>query len=159
MLELLEPDWNLNGKAAAGDLQRSVHQALRRRLQQLKAPPSGTLSPAPGPPDHDGSRCAATSSTRRAAWGVTCCGLAIRERTCSSQPGARQLTTDDLRDPGDALANLRRDSVVSNAMSADTQFHVNYRKVELRAPFLVVCTVTAASSATYALRYISSTWC
>ena len=53
--------------------------------------------------------------------------------------GARQLTTDDLRDPGGALANLRRDSVVSNAMSADTEFHVNYRKVELRAPFLVVC--------------------
>ena len=53
--------------------------------------------------------------------------------------GARQLTTDDLRDPGDALANLRRDSVVSNAMSADTEFHVNYRQVELQAPFLVVC--------------------
>jgi len=53
--------------------------------------------------------------------------------------GARQLSTDDLRDPGDALANLRRDSVVSNAMSADTEFHVNYRRVELRAPFLAVC--------------------
>ncbi len=53
--------------------------------------------------------------------------------------GARQLSTDDLRDPDDALANLRRDSVVSNAMSADIEFHVNYRRVELRAPFLVVC--------------------
>jgi len=53
--------------------------------------------------------------------------------------GARQLTTDDLRDPGDAMANLRQDSVVSNAMSADTDFHVNYRRVELRAPFLVAC--------------------
>jgi hypothetical protein len=53
--------------------------------------------------------------------------------------GARQLSTDDLRDPGDALANLRRDSVVSNAMSADVEFHVNYRRVELRAPFLVIC--------------------
>ena len=52
---------------------------------------------------------------------------------------ARQLTTDDLRDPGDALANLRRDSVVSNAMSADTEFHINHRRVELRSPFLVVC--------------------
>jgi serine/threonine protein phosphatase PrpC len=46
--------------------------------------------------------------------------------------GAHQLTTDDLRDPGDALANLRHDSVVSNAMSADTEFHVNYRRVQLR---------------------------
>ena len=53
--------------------------------------------------------------------------------------GARQLMSDDLRDPGDALANLRRDSVVSNAMSADTEFHVNYRRVELQAPFLLVC--------------------
>ncbi|MCE3277456.1 MAG: hypothetical protein K0R13_3311, partial [Propionibacteriaceae bacterium] len=53
--------------------------------------------------------------------------------------GARQLTTDDLRDPGDALVNLRRDSVVSNAMSADTAFHINYRRVELWSPFLVVC--------------------
>ena len=53
--------------------------------------------------------------------------------------GARQLSTDDLRDPGDALANLRHDSVVSNAMSADTEFHVSYRRVELQAPFLLVC--------------------
>jgi hypothetical protein len=53
--------------------------------------------------------------------------------------GASQLSTDDLRDPGDALVNLRRDSVVSNALSADTEFHINYRRVELRSPFLVVC--------------------
>ena len=53
--------------------------------------------------------------------------------------GASQLSTDDLRDPGDALANLRRDSVVSNALSADTEFHINYRRVELQSPFLVVC--------------------
>ena len=52
--------------------------------------------------------------------------------------GARQLTTDDIRDRGDAMANLREDSVVSNAMSADTDFLVNHRKVELTAPFLVV---------------------
>ncbi len=46
--------------------------------------------------------------------------------------GVAQLSTDDLRDPGDAMANLRHDSVVSNAMSADTDFHVSYRRVELR---------------------------
>jgi len=44
MLELLEPDWNLNGKAAASDLQRSVQRALRQRLEELKAPPSGLRS-------------------------------------------------------------------------------------------------------------------
>jgi len=52
--------------------------------------------------------------------------------------GAKQLTVDDLRDPSDAMTNLRRDSVVSNAMSADTEFHVNYRRVKLEAPFLLV---------------------
>ena len=52
--------------------------------------------------------------------------------------GAQQLTVDDIRDRGDAMANLREDSVVSNAMSADTDFVVHHRKVELTAPFLMV---------------------
>ena len=37
------------------------------------------------------------------------------------------------------MSNLRRDSVVSNAMSADTEYRVNYRKTEIEAPFLVAC--------------------
>jgi hypothetical protein len=37
------------------------------------------------------------------------------------------------------MANLRSDSVVSNAMSADTEFHVNYRRVQLQAPFFLLC--------------------
>ena len=37
------------------------------------------------------------------------------------------------------MANLHQDSVVSNAMSADTDFQVGYRRVALEAPFLVVC--------------------
>jgi hypothetical protein len=45
---------------------------------------------------------------------------------------------DDIRDRGDAMANLREDSVVSNAMSADTDFVVHHRQVELTAPFLVI---------------------
>jgi hypothetical protein len=36
------------------------------------------------------------------------------------------------------MANLREDSVVSNAMSADTVFVVHHREVELSAPFLVI---------------------
>ena len=44
MLDLLEPDWNLNGKAAALDLKRSVQSALRERLEELNAPPSGLRS-------------------------------------------------------------------------------------------------------------------
>jgi serine/threonine protein phosphatase PrpC len=140
MLELLVPDWNLNGKAAASDLQRSVQQALRQRLQQLNAPPSGLRSRL--------LRALPTTmalvALQRAQPGGTAWGCHVLwagdSRAYVFEPtGARQLTTDDLRDPGDALANLRRDSVVSNAMSADTDFHVNYRKVKLRAPFLVVC--------------------
>jgi serine/threonine protein phosphatase PrpC len=140
MLELLEPDWNLNGKAAASDLQRSVQEALRQRLEELN-PPSSRLR----------SRLLRALPTTMAlvalqrtqpggpAWSCHVLWAGDSRAYVFEPAGARQLTADDLRDPGDALANLRRDSVVSNAMSADTEFHVNYRKVDLRAPFIVVC--------------------
>jgi serine/threonine protein phosphatase PrpC len=140
MLDLLEPDWNLNGTAAASDLQRSVQQALQERLAELKAPKSGLrsrlLRALP-------TTMAVLALQRTHRTGVTwACHVlwAGDSRAYVFEPdGVRQLSTDDLRDDGDAMANLRRDSVVSNAMSADTEFHVNYRKVELQAPFLVVC--------------------
>jgi serine/threonine protein phosphatase PrpC len=139
MLDLLEPDWHLNGKTAASDLQRSVQQALRQRLEELRPAPSGLRSrlirALP-------TTMALVALQRTQPGGSSWAGhvfWAGDSRAYVFEPsGARQLTTDDLRDPGDALANLRRDSVVSNAMSADTEFHVNYRRVELRAPFLVV---------------------
>jgi hypothetical protein len=53
--------------------------------------------------------------------------------------GLHQLSVDDLRDPGDALANLQRDSVISNAISADTEFRINHRQVPLTAPFFLLC--------------------
>jgi hypothetical protein len=53
--------------------------------------------------------------------------------------GMHQLSIDDLRDPGDAMENLRHDSVISNAISADTEFHINHRRVALEAPFFLVC--------------------
>jgi serine/threonine protein phosphatase PrpC len=140
MLELLEPDWHLNGKTAARDLQRSVQQALKQRLQQLNPAPSGLRSrlirALP-------TTMALVALQRSQPGGPNWAGhvfWAGDSRAYVFEPGgARQLTSDDLRDPGDALANLRRDSVVSNAMSADTQFHINYRRVELRTPFLVIC--------------------
>jgi hypothetical protein len=52
--------------------------------------------------------------------------------------GMHQLSIDDLRDQGDAMANLERDSVISNAISADTDFRINHRQVVLDAPFLLV---------------------
>jgi serine/threonine protein phosphatase PrpC len=140
MLDLLEPDWNLNGQAAAEDLHGSVQEALQQRLEELKAPKSGLrsklLRALP-------TTMAVVALQRTQPGGATwACHMlwAGDSRAYVFEPsGVRQLTTDDLRDPGDALVNLRADSVVSNALSADTEFHVNYRRVELEAPFLVAC--------------------
>lgn len=141
MLDLLEPDWNLNGEAAAADLRGSVQEALRERLAELKAPPSGLrsrlLRALP-------TTMAVIALQRTQPGGSTwACHLlwAGDSRAYVFEPGggARQLTIDDLRDKGDAMANLTRDSVVSNAISADVDFHVNYRRVELHAPFLITC--------------------
>ena len=140
MLDLLEPDWHLNGKAAARNLQHSVRQALKQRLQELNPAPSSLRSrlirALP-------TTMAVVALQRTQPGGPTWAGHVFwagdsRAYVFESR-GASQLSTDDLRDPGDALANLRRDSVVSNALSADTEFHINYRRVELRSPFLVVC--------------------
>ena len=140
MLDLLEPDWNLNGQAAAEDLHGSVQQALQERLEELKAPKSGLrsklLRALP-------TTMAVVALQRTQPGGGTwACHMlwAGDSRAYVFEPaGVRQLTSDDLRDPGDALSNLRADSVVSNALSADTEFHVNYRRIELEAPFLVAC--------------------
>jgi serine/threonine protein phosphatase PrpC len=140
MLDLLEPDWHLNGKAAARNLQHSVQQALKQRLQELNPAPSSLRSrlirALP-------TTMALVALQRTQPGGPTWAGHVFwagdsRAYVFESQ-GVSQLSSDDLRDPGDALVNLRRDSVVSNALSADTEFHINYRRVELRSPFLVVC--------------------
>jgi serine/threonine protein phosphatase PrpC len=140
MLDLLVPDWNLNGEATAADLRRSVQEALGRRLAELKAPPSRLRS-----------KLLRALPTTMAVLGVQRAGRAETRWLCHvfwagdsrayvfEPEGARQLTVDDLRDANDAMANLQRDSVVSNAVSADTDFQVNYRRVELQAPFFLVC--------------------
>jgi hypothetical protein len=53
--------------------------------------------------------------------------------------GAMQLTTDDLRSGGDAMRNLTDDSVMSNCISADTEFSIDHHQVQLQAPFLLLC--------------------
>jgi hypothetical protein len=140
MVALLDPEWNLDGAAAAQDLQRSVRAALQDRLVELKAPASGLrsrlLRALP-------TTMALAALQRQEPGGERwTCHLfwAGDSRAYVFEPGAgaRQLTTDDIRDRGDAMANLREDSVVSNAMSADTDFVVHHREVELTAPFLVV---------------------
>jgi serine/threonine protein phosphatase PrpC len=140
MIELLDPEWNLDGPAAAEDLRRSVRDALVARLAELDAPPSALrsklLRALP-------TTMALVALQRRETGGATWMAhvfWAGDSRAYVFEPahGAEQLTIDDIRDRGDAMANLRQDSVVSNAMSADTDFVVHHRKVELRAPFLLI---------------------
>ena len=140
MVALLDPEWNLDGAAAAQDLQRSVRKALQERLAELNAPASGLrsrlLRALP-------TTMALAALQRQEPGGDRwTCHLfwAGDSRAYVFEPGAgaRQLTPDDIRDRGDAMANLREDSVVSNAMSADTDFVVHHRQVELTTPFLVV---------------------
>jgi len=139
MLDLLVPDWNLKGEQAAADLQRSVQAALQDRLTELKAPKSALrsrlLRALPTT-----MAMLALQRTQRGGSGWLCHTFwAGDSRAYVFEPdGARQLTTDDLREPSDAMTNLHRDSVVSNAMSSDTAFHVNYRRLELEAPFILV---------------------
>ena len=140
MLDLLEPDWNLNGAAAAEDLQRSVRQALEDRLAELNAPPSRLRSKLLRALPTTMAIIALQRTHRQGSAWTGHVFWAGDSRVYALTPeGLHQLSTDDLRDPSDAMANLHRDSVVSNAMSADTDFHVNYRRVALQAPFVVIC--------------------
>jgi len=140
MLELLVPDWNLKGEAAAEDLRRALHKALLDRLAELKAPPSRLRSRLLRALPTTMAVLALQRSHRSGSTWLGHVFWAGDSRAYVFEPGgARQLSTDDLRDPGDAMANLHRDSVVSNAISADTEFHISYRRVELHAPFLLVC--------------------
>lgn len=140
MLDLLEPDWNLNGEAAAVDLHRSIQHALTEALTALKAPPSGLRSRLlRALPTTMAMVALQRTQSGAPTWAAHVFWAGDSRAYVLEPSGIRQLSTDDLRDPNDAMKNLSRDSVVSNAMSADTDFHVNYRRVELEAPFLVAC--------------------
>lgn len=140
MLRLLDPEWNLDGPAAARDLQRAVKQALVETLRELNAPASGLRSrlirALP-------TTMAMMALQRRDSEGDRWTGHLLwsgdsRVYVLHPGTGAHQLTTDDIRDAGDAMVNLRQDSVLSNVMSADTDFVVRNREVELEAPFVAI---------------------
>lgn len=140
MVDLLRPDWYLDGEAAAADLQRSVKAALEERLEQLNAPKSGLRSKLlRALPTTMALVALQRKSSSADEWVAHVLWAGDSRAYVFAPKGLRQLTTDDLRDPGDAMDNLRHDSVVGNAMSADVDFHVSYRRVDLRAPFLAVC--------------------
>ena len=140
MLALLDPEWNLDGPAAARDVQRRVKSALADRLAELHAPKSGLRSKLlRALPTTLALMALQRREPRTGRWaGHLLWSGDSRVYVFHPVTGAHQLTLDDLRDHGDALANLREDSVVSNAMAADVDFIVNHRQVELTAPFVAV---------------------
>jgi len=140
MLALLDPDWNLDGPAAARDLERSVKSALVDTLARLSAPSSGLRSRLlRALPTTMALMALQRGEPGTGQWaGHVFWSGDSRVYVFDPATGAHQITRDDLRDRGDALVNLRQDSVVSNAMSADTDFVVHHHQVELTAPFLAV---------------------
>jgi hypothetical protein len=140
MLALLDPEWNLDGPAAARDLRRSVKRALADMLSGLNAPTSGLRSRLlRALPTTMALMALQCREPRKGRWaGHIFWSGDSRVYVFDPATGAHQVTRDDLRDQGDALVNLRQDSVVSNAMSADTDFVVHHHQVELTAPFLAV---------------------
>jgi len=141
MLELIKPEWNLDGPATASELQRVLTSSLAARLAELKAPET-TLRSKLVKALPTTMTLAVLQRTDPAA-GIYACHLFwagdSRAYVADPEAGLMQLTTDDLRSGGDAMRNLTDDSVMSNCISADTEFHINHRQVELRAPFLLLC--------------------
>jgi serine/threonine protein phosphatase PrpC len=141
MLELIKPEWNLDGPATAAELHRVLASSLAARLAELKAPET-TLRSKLVKALPTTMTLAVLQRTDPVA-GTYACHLFwagdSRAYVVDPEGGARQLTTDDLRSGGDAMRNLTDDSVMSNCISADTEFHINHRQVELQAPFLLLC--------------------
>ena len=140
MVELLRPDWYLDGNAAADEIQRSVRTALQHRLAELDAPKSVLRSKLlRALPTTMALVALQRRSSSEEIWVAHVLWAGDSRGYVLEPSGMRQLTTDHLREPGDAMTNLRHDSVVGNAMSADVDFHVSYRKVDLREPFVMIC--------------------
>ena len=140
MVDLLEPDWYLDGRAAARDIRNAVKDALVERLETLNAPKSGLRSKLlRALPTTMALAALQRAEPHGSRWACHVLWAGDSRAYVFEPDGARQLSIDDLRDPGDAMDNLTHDSVVANAMSADIDFDVRYQRVELQAPFFVVC--------------------
>jgi serine/threonine protein phosphatase PrpC len=141
MLELIKPEWNLDGPATAAELHRLLASSLAARLAELKAPET-TLRSKLVKALPTTMTLAVLQRTDPAA-GIYACHLfqAGDSRAYVAEPdgGLRQLTTDQLRSGGDAMRNLTDDSVMSNCISADTEFYIDHHQVQLQAPFLLLC--------------------
>jgi serine/threonine protein phosphatase PrpC len=141
MMELIKPEWNLDGPAIAAELHRALASSLTARLAELKAPETALRSKLVKALPTT-MALAVLQRTDPAAAAYAChlfWAGDSRAYVLEPEAGVRQLTTDDLRSGVDAMRNLTDDSVMSNCISADTEFHLNHRQVDLRAPFLVIC--------------------
>jgi serine/threonine protein phosphatase PrpC len=141
MLELIKPEWHLDGPATAAELHRVLASSLAARLAELKAPET-TLRSTLVKALPTTMALAVLQRTDPAASAYAChlfWAGDSRAYVLDPAAGAMQLTTDDLRSGGDAMRNLTDDAVMSNCVSADSEFHINHRQVELQAPFLLLC--------------------
>jgi serine/threonine protein phosphatase PrpC len=141
MLELIKPEWNLDGPATAAELQRVLASSLAARLAELN-PPETTLRSKLVKALPTTMTLAVLQRTDPATSRYAChlfWAGDSRAYVADPETGLHQLSSDDLRSRGDAMRNLTDDSVMSNCISADTEFHVNHRQVELQAPFLLLC--------------------
>ena len=141
MLELIRPEWNLDGPATAAELHRVLASSLAARLAELKAPETTLRSKLVKALPTTMTLAVLQRSGQAASTYACHLFWAGDSRAYLAGPdaGLMQLTTDDLRSGGDAMRNLTDDSAMSNAISADTEFHINHRQVELRMPFLLLC--------------------
>jgi serine/threonine protein phosphatase PrpC len=140
MIELIKPEWNLDGPATAAELHRLLASSLSARLAELKAPETALRSKlVKALPT---TMALAVLQRTDPAASLYACHLFwagdSRAYLLGPEAGVMQLTTDDLRSGADAMRNLTDDSVMSNCISADTEFHINHRQVELQAPFLLI---------------------
>ena len=141
MLELIKPEWNLDGPATAAELQRVLASSLAARLAELN-PPETTLRSKLVKALPTTMTLAVLQRTDPATSRYAChlfWAGDSRAYVADPETGLHQLSSDDLRSRGDAMRNLTDDSVMSNCISADTEFHINHRHVELQAPFLLLC--------------------
>ncbi len=140
MVELFEPEWQLDGPATATELHRVLVEGLAARLVELKAPTSALRSKlVRALPTTMALVALQRTEPAGASWAAHVFWAGdSRSYVLEPEAGARQLTIDDLRSGGDALHNLTDDSPMDNTISADKEFHVNYRQVALSAPCLVV---------------------
>jgi serine/threonine protein phosphatase PrpC len=140
LVELVREDWELDGPAVAAQLQTDIQNELVGALAALHAPRSGLrsklLRALPT------TMAVAALQRREPAGNDWTCSVfwAGDSRVYLLEPedGIAQLTVDDIRDRGDAMANLREDSVMSNAISADTRFMIHHQQFNLTAPFLMI---------------------